>query len=62
MQLSLKMLPINTQEKAFFKTKYSVAIAEKIGLKPDTIRRSKKLKTTHKVLTDIGQNLHLVKK
>ncbi len=52
----------NIQEKAFWKSKYGAAIADKIGLKPDTIRRNKKLKATQKVLADIADRLHWLKK
>lgn len=53
---------INIQEKAFLRAKYCAAIADKIGLKPDTIRRHKKLKATQKVLADIADKLHWLKK
>lgn len=50
----------NIQENAFLKAKYTAAIAEKLDIKPDTMR--KKFKQIQNILTDIGSKLHLTQK
>lgn len=45
----------NLQEKAFLKTKYRIAMSEKIGLQEDTLR--KRLKKIQKLMTQIGVEL-----
>ena len=48
------------QEKAFLKGKYRAAMAEKLGLKQDTMR--KKMKYIQIIITRIGAQLHLANK
>lgn len=49
----------NIQEKAFLKTKYRIAMSEKLGLQEDTLR--KKLKKIQKLMTQIGTELGLAR-